>query len=65
MPWPELGDKHTQAQDAEDFVEVFETICNMANNGQGMEASEMLATLGNCFKRGPEDDLRQYRQGSS
>ena len=25
-------------------------MCNMVNNGQGMEASEMLATLGNCLK---------------
>ena len=50
MPWPEFGDRHKDPQEAEDFIRSFESICRMANNGNGMRPEEMVYTIGNCLK---------------
>ena len=50
MPWPELGDKNRTPQDAEHFVRSRAAMCDVANDGDGAPAIEMVAMLANCRK---------------
>ena len=54
MAWPVSGSDSGKPEEAEDFIRSFESMCNLANNGRGMPASDMVMTIGNCLKKGPE-----------
>ena len=46
MQWPTFGDDD---KDVEKFIEDFEEMCAMGNDGRGVEASERLRLLGNAL----------------
>ena len=48
MPWPEFGDCQTSPQEAGDFLRQFESICRIANNGNGMRSEKLVYAPGNC-----------------
>ena len=51
VSWPELGDRRDgSGKEAEEFLEKFEDICHLANDGFGMKSREMLIAMGNCLK---------------
>ena len=52
LAWPELGTDTGNPEEAEDFIRSFESMCRLANNGQGMMPSDMVMTIGNCLKKG-------------
>ena len=49
ISWPKLGDDNTGGKDVIDFYERLEEIFGLANNGQGMSATERLVALKNCL----------------
>ena len=51
LAWPELGADTGKPDEAEDFIRSFESMCRLANNGQGMNPSDMVMTIGNCLKK--------------
>ena len=54
LAWPELGADSGKPDEAEDFIRSFESMCRLANNGRGMNPSDMVMTIGNCLKKGRE-----------
>ena len=49
--WPKLGDDNTGGKDVIDFYDRLEEIFGLANNGQGMSATERLVALKNCLSK--------------
>ena len=46
MTWPTFGDDD---QDVEKFLEDFDEMISMGNDGRGLESAERLRLLGSCF----------------
>ena len=47
--WPRLGDDGPDSKDIEEFYEKYEDLCNLANDGKGMNPTVHLTTLVSCL----------------
>lgn len=50
MSWPPLDDTHSTGDEVTEFFQSFEDMCQIPNDGRGMNDIEVLVSLKTCIK---------------